>query len=128
MALNGLTEEPARIERCAVGCNNNANFPLGDHCSASYRNTEKIRMNWPQPGWQRSQLNTFYAALLNKGNWILKIVVGVLSAIGREDASRKHWLAVDRLNDADFIGAYFNDADLAPTAFKRQLLQIQTKH
>ncbi len=51
----------------------------------------------------------------------------VLRAVGREDASRQHWLTIDRLNDADLIGANFNEGNLAHDAFKRKLDQMQSR-
>src|SRR6266404_11795 len=127
MALDGLAEEAARIERCSVGRNNYADFSLRNHSSVSHSDPEEIRMDWPQPGWQRSQLNTFHSTLLDEGDWVLEIVVCVLCAVWGEDASGKHWFTINSFDDAEFIRADFNQWDLAHDAFKRKLDQVQTR-
>src|SRR3977135_1099828 len=99
MTLDGLTEEPARIERCAVSSNNYSDFSLRNHGGVSHSHTEQIRMDRPQPGWQRSQLNTVDTTLLDESDWVLKIVVCVLRAVWCEDASGKHWFTINSFDD-----------------------------
>src|SRR2546426_12579260 len=108
MILNRLAKQSTRIKRSTIGCNDDPDFSLRDDRSFPDRDTEKIRMNRPQTRRQCSQLNAFDAALLDEGDRILKIVVGVLRAVKREDSSGQHWLAVNRLDNAQLVGADFD--------------------
>ena len=70
-------------------------------------------MNGPQSRRQSAQLNAFDAALLDESDRVLKIVVSVLGAIGRKDSAGGHRLAVDRFDDAQFVGADLDQRHLA---------------
>src|SRR5258708_16486315 len=75
-------------------------------------------MNWPQARWQRAQLYAFDAALLDESDRVLKIVVGILRAVEREDSARQHRLTIDCFNDPKFIRADFDQRHFAPDALK----------
>ena len=65
-------------------------------------------MNGPETRRQRAQLNAFDATLLQKRDWILKVVVRVLRAIGGINSSRRHGIAVDGFDHAEFIRSNFD--------------------
>src|SRR5438034_10137535 len=103
MAVDGLAQESSRIQRVAVSRSYHANLSLRDNGDFGDRYAKQVRMDWPQTRRQCAQLNTFHAALLQKRNWILKIVMPVLRAIRSEDSSRRHGIAVDCFDQPEFI-------------------------
>src|SRR5258706_8093093 len=125
MPGNGFSQQPARIKRGAISGDDHADFTLGNDRSLGDRNAEQVRMNRPQAWRQRSQLNAFDAALFDERNRILKIVMRVLRAIQRENSSRQHRLAVNRLNDTELIGANLDQRNFAHDFLKRKSDQMQ---
>ena len=57
-------------------------------------------MYGPKSGRQSAQLNTFYSATLDERDWVLKVIVCILRAVGSEDTARRHWFTVNRFNDS----------------------------
>src|SRR5215213_4432651 len=84
-------------------------------------------MYGPQTRWNRAELNTFHTALFDKRDRILEVVMSVLCAIRREDATRRHRLAVDRFDHAHFIRADLDQRDFAYDSFKRKLDEMQAR-
>ncbi len=82
-------------------------------------------MYGPQPRGQCPQLDSFYAALFDKRDRILEVVMSVLRAVRREDAAGGHRLAVDRFDDAQFICANFNQRHFADDFLKGKLDEMQ---
>ena len=104
VAVDRLAEQTAGVERRAVGGRHDADLALRDDCRLGDRDAEQVRMNRPQSRRQRAQLYALDAALFDKGDRVLKVVVRVLRAVGREDSARRHRLAVDRFDHADLVG------------------------
>src|SRR2546422_2124110 len=48
------------------------------------------------------------AALLDESDWVLKIVMGILSPVRRKDSARQIWFAVDCFDDTHLVSAYFD--------------------
>src|SRR5689334_4393714 len=83
-------------------------------------------MYGPKSRRQCAQLNSFYAAAFDKRDRILEVVVSILRAIGRENSARRHWLAVDSFDDAQLVGADFNQGHFAHDFLKRKLDEMQS--
>src|SRR6266571_1185606 len=90
MALDRFAQQTAGIQRRAIGRGHNAYLALRNHRRLGNRNAKQVWMYRPEPRRQRAQLDAFDSALLNEGNRVLKIVVGVLGAIGSENSARQH--------------------------------------
>src|SRR5215831_17586390 len=103
MTLDRFAQQSSGIERRTVGGCDNSDLALRDDRHFRDRNAKQIRMNRPKAGRQCAQLNAFYAALFEKRDWILKVVVCVLGAIGSEDSPGRHWFAVNGFNDAELV-------------------------
>jgi len=84
-------------------------------------------MDGPETRWQCAELNTFYAALFDKGDRILEVVVRVLCAVGREDATRRHRFAVNRFDYAHLIRTNLDQGNFANDFFKRELDEMQAR-
>src|SRR5581483_3132210 len=84
-------------------------------------------MYGPQSRRQRAQLNAFHAALFYERNRILKVVVRVLRAVGREDAARRHRFTVDCFDDTEFVWSNLNQRHFADDSLKRKLDQMQAR-
>ena len=125
MILDRFGEQAARIKRRTVGRRDDTNLALRNDRCLPNRNTKEIRMDGPQARRQGPQLDAFDAALFDEGNRVLKIVVGVLRAVGREDSARRHWFAVDCFDNAEFVGADLDQRHLAHDALERILDQMQ---
>src|ERR1044071_5126885 len=82
-------------------------------------------MYGPQSGRKRAQLNAFHAAAFNERDRILEVVVSILRAVWREDAARRHGLAVDGFDDTHFVGADFDQRHFPHDLFKRILDEVQ---
>ena len=78
-------------------------------------------MDGPESRRQSAKLNAFDATLFDEGDGILKVVVRVLCAIGGEDSTRRHWLAVDGFDYSQFVSADFNQRHFAHNALERVL-------
>src|SRR5262249_32948974 len=91
------------------------------------RNSKQVRMDRPQTWRQGSKLYALHAALLDKRNRVLKVVVRVLGAVGREDSSGRHRLPVDRLDNGPLIRANLDQWKLANDFFERPLDQVKTR-
>src|SRR5688572_2946652 len=83
-------------------------------------------MYGPESRRQRTQLNTLNATLFDERDWILEVVVGVLRAVGCEDASGRHRFTVNCFNDAEFVWSNLNERHFANYPFKRKLDQVQS--
>src|SRR5690349_7425588 len=103
MVGNRFAEQTDGIERIAVRSRDDTDFTLRDYRRFRDRNTEGVGVNGPQSRRQRAQLNAFDAALHDERDRVLEIVVRVLRAIGREDASWRHRFAVHGFNDAELV-------------------------
>ena len=68
-----------------------------------------------------------FAALLNKGNRVLKVVMGIPGAVGSKDAAHRHRLAVYSFDDAKLVGADLNQRDLLHNAFDRVHDKVQAR-
>jgi hypothetical protein len=62
-------------------------------------------MYGPETRRQCSQLNTFHAATFDERDRVLEVVMSVLRAVGCEDATRRHRLAVNSFDDSHLVGA-----------------------
>src|SRR5690349_8714978 len=82
-------------------------------------------MDGPQTRRQCPQLNAFYAAAFDERDRILEVVVSILSAVRREDATWRHRLAVNGFDNAHFIGADLDQRHFAYDFLKRKLDQVQ---
>ncbi len=76
-------------------------------------------MNRPFSRRQSSQLNAFHAALFDKRNRVLKIVVRVLRSVGRENRAGLHRFAVNRFDHAEFVRADFDERHFLNDALNR---------
>src|SRR5690242_16513888 len=82
-------------------------------------------MDGPETRRQCAELNTFHAALFDERDRILKVVVSILSAIRREDATRRHWLAVYCFNHTELVSTDLDQGNFADHFFKRKLDKVQ---
>src|SRR6478672_5753697 len=82
-------------------------------------------MYGPETRRDRAELNTFHAALFDKRDRILEVVVSILCAVRREDATGRHRFAVNGFNDAHLIGANLDQGDFAYDFFKGKLNEVQ---
>src|SRR2546425_13216790 len=121
MAFYGFRQQATCVKRRAVGRCNDANLALRNHRCLTYRNTKEIRMDGPKARRQSAKLDAFDATLFDEGDWILKVVVRVLGAIGGEDSTRRHWLAIDCFDYSQFVSADFNQRHFADDALERVL-------
>src|ERR1051326_3536277 len=83
-------------------------------------------MYGPQARRQCPQLNTFHAAAFDERDGILKVVMSVLSTVGREDSARRHRLAVNGFDDAQFVGANLNQRHFAYDFLKRKFNEVKS--
>ena len=65
-------------------------------------------MDGPESRWKCAQLNSFDATPFDKRDGILEVVVRILCAVRREDATRRHRFTVNRFDDSEFVGADLN--------------------
>src|SRR5436853_6017977 len=127
MAFNGLCQQATCIERCAIRRRYHANLTLRDERHLRDRDAEEIRMNRPQAGRQRAKLDAFDAAAFDEGNRVLKIVVRVLRAVGREVSAGGQRLAVNRFDDTEFVRADLDEWNFTHDALERPLDQMQSR-
>ena len=78
-------------------------------------------MDGPKTRRQGAELNAFDPTLFDEGDWILKVVVRVLGAIGSEDSAWRHWLAIDCFDYSQFVSADFDQRHFADDALERVL-------
>ena len=78
-------------------------------------------MDGPKARRQSAELNAFDATLFDEGDWILKVVVRVLCAIGGKDSAWHHWLAIDCFDYSQLVSADFNQRHFAHNALERVL-------
>src|SRR5215213_764901 len=83
-------------------------------------------MYGPESGRKCTQLNAFHAAAFDERDRVLKVVMSILRAVGREDAPGRHRFAVDCFDNAHFVGADLDERHLAHNLFKRVLGEMQT--
>src|SRR5437764_3909486 len=84
-------------------------------------------MDGPKARRQSAELNAFDPALFDESDWILKVVVRVLCAIGGEDSTRHHWLAIDCFDDSQFVSADFDQRHFADDTLERVLDYVEAR-
>src|SRR6185295_4284638 len=115
------------VELRAISGGDNTDFALGNHRHLGDRYAEEVRVNRPQARGQRAKLNAFDASLGYEGDRVLKVVVRVHGAIGREDATGGHWISVDGFDYTQLIGTDFDQGDFADHLLERPLDQMETR-
>ena len=125
VALDRLAEQPASIERRAVGSRDDADLALRDDSRFGDRDAEQVRVNRPQARRQCAQLDAFDAALFNKGNRVLKVVVRILRPVRRENSTGRVRLAVNGFDDAHLVRADLDQRHSAHDLLERPLDQVQ---
>src|SRR5215470_5313582 len=83
-------------------------------------------MYGPQARRQCPQLDTFHTTAFDERDRILKVVVSILSAVGREDSARRHRLTIYSFDDAQLVGANLNQWDFPYDFFKRKLDEMKS--
>src|SRR5262249_29344118 len=83
-------------------------------------------MDGPQARRQRSKLNAFDSATLYERDRVLKVVVCVLSSVGREDSSRRHRLAVDGFDYSHLVWTDFDQREFANDLLERPFDQVKS--
>src|SRR5205085_1257362 len=94
VTVNCFGKQSAGVKWRAVRCISHTDFALRNDCDFGKRDAKQIRMDRPKSRRQGAKLYSFDASLFDKSNRVLKIIVGVLCAIRRKNAPRRHWLTV----------------------------------
>src|SRR6185503_17980690 len=127
MPFDRFGEKATRVELRAVCGTDYADLALRNDRGFRYRHAKQVRVNRPESRRHCPELNAFDAALRDKGNRVLEIIVRVLRAVGRKDSSGGHRLAVNGFDDAHLVRADFDQRDFAHDLLRNRIDEVETE-
>src|SRR5258707_5088109 len=84
-------------------------------------------MNRPKTRRNRTKLYALHAALFDKGDGVLKVIVSVLGAIGSEVSSRRHRSAVNCFDYSEFVSGDLDQRHFAHDLFEGPSKQVKAR-